>query len=1826
MGNQNKHIYTGLLILLVLSCVANTFGQGRSDNFWIFGSTGQGLQFGLSDDSLTDNTIPTETLGNAGSAVAVDPITGDIYFYTDGSVLYDGQGQTIPGLDIGNGTGNQPVVIVPMPGDDIIDGVREYYAFVNDGGTLYYYTILVDLTGGGYPSVTVDNGPTDLGISNVAPGMTVVPSADGSTYYIVTQEAGTPNFQVIDAATLTPTLVTTAPDITAPFAATNMEYSPATGQLAVAYGGGVHVLNTDGAGGLSFSETVGTGPAVNDVAWSRDGSKLYYSTGATIFQHDFTSGTFAIVPGVTGNGSFGLQQGPDGSVYHLYETAGGEYHLGRITMADSAATLVTYENELLNGANFGGSQFPQVAYAAQGDLVFNVQQIGQCTNNPVQLIPQFPEGTPQPDSIIWALPSGDFNGFSPAFTPEEAGGSVPVVAYWGDSAVFQVVPLNLQDFQLQIPIVQDTTICPGDSTILCAAPESGQGQGGQQPGGGGVSIPGVGGGDSCDPGNYTYLWSTGATTPDITVTEAGVYWVLVSDPQTGCTAYAESNVKEYQVENQTYNVWYFGNGAGIDFNNLYDNPNNPDDNGDGEDNDGQVVAVSGGQSTAPEGVEAISDANGDGLFYTDGHTLYFVNNGNHSEVPDATGVPADLTAGTTGSATMVGMVQIPGTDASYYIFTATPVEEGGYALRYATVNLNGLNPLTGQPGPVVTSSNNVLFVRSTERISIQGGRGGPATLIVHEYGNNNFRAYSITEQGIGTPVVSSVGSNHDLTVAEDAQGYIKFGGDSTGTIVGVVADNRVELFNFDQATLEMTDPTVVDFSSVGAQPYGIEFQTDSTGNTVVIVSTDNGIYVASVDRPLEEGSIINISPVSNATGVFGAIQQGPDGQVYVAQDGATSLGTVSGNPNDPTSYTYQTDQVELPNGATVTRGLPSYVNQGGNSFPEPNITVDDACVGNETMFSAQGRDDVIETYDWVIVRLNEDGTESFVGLTDSLRTEQSFSFAIDTVGDYEARVTLSNECDIDTVMVQAFTMGVAPEVTLPESVNLCNGGVDLTAVDPADDDGTLTFQWIQQGAVGGGNLPPTNTITATEPGFYNVTVMNADSCISEGEVFVVDNRPQIALPEDFTLCQNEERELDVEVPSAGDPGYEWIILDENDQVVTSINEPVIEVSEITPDAGIYQYTVTVTDDIGCFVQDTVVVTILESPAIESSVIESSCGTDDGEITVNVTSDPNETYTYTLTDRSGTMVDSGTGLTFTTSSLGAGVYTATVSNSLGCTTNQNISISDANADFNVADPLAQSGCDDTGTFAIEINPNDPPNFNGVNWTIYDENGFAVYNGTNTSSLSFSIPETNPSPNNGLAPGFYSLEFESIPGGCIRALDNLEIPEPDSVDFDLPRFINACDIPTPVAALDPATGEPLNPGNNTYSFVWTNITGGVAGNAGLSSRTRNPVQISQSGIYEVEVTDLIGAVCPATRQVEVTFETPPTIQTIVELEDNSCEAGEKVIGVEFVDPNVASGNNLIYEWSVQLADGTVLTNIGASQNITVDRTGEYSVVVRRRGGNSACTIASRPQPVVVNQPLSVTILYGSACADGTDIPLVARVRTDGTDSLRYEWYNAEGTRLPASSDTLLLRPNMPDGEYSVIVTQLTANGCSADAAASVTRNPVPETNLGEGPFIICTDTSADPDEQYVVLEVSPASAINWITPTGSDSNTTTLPASVPGMYIVEITNEFGCTIIDSVEVIEDCTPSIVAPNAFRPGGVNSEFFVYPRYVADEDFEIRIYNRWGELVFQSNSKDFRWDGTYNGRPAPLGSYPYIITYKSDTDTSGDLLEERGGVTIIR
>lgn len=123
--------------------------------------------------------------------------------------------------------------------------------------------------------------------------------------------------------------------------------------------------------------------------------------------------------------------------------------------------------------------------------------------------------------------------------------------------------------------------------------------------------------------------------------------------------------------------------------------------------------------------------------------------------------------------------------------------------------------------------------------------------------------------------------------------------------------------------------------------------------------------------------------------------------------------------------------------------------------------------------------------------------------------------------------------------------------------------------------------------------------------------------------------------------------------------------------------------------------------------------------------------------------------------------------------------------------------------------------------------------------------------------------------------------------------------------------------------------------------------------------------------------------------------------------------------------------------------------------------------------------------------------------------------------------------------------------------------------------------------------------------------------------------PGAYTLYIRDSAGCTSQTTVNINEeDCTPKFEAPNVFTPNGdgINDVFKLKTMEKLFE-FEIRIFNRWGNqvLAYNGEPEDFEWNGKIkgNGQNAADGVYFYVATYK---DYKGKKKKQSGSVTILR
>ncbi len=173
-------------------------------------------------------------------------------------------------------------------------------------------------------------------------------------------------------------------------------------------------------------------------------------------------------------------------------------------------------------------------------------------------------------------------------------------------------------------------------------------------------------------------------------------------------------------------------------------------------------------------------------------------------------------------------------------------------------------------------------------------------------------------------------------------------------------------------------------------------------------------------------------------------------------------------------------------------------------------------------------------------------------------------------------------------------------------------------------------------------------------------------------------------------------------------------------------------------------------------------------------------------------------------------------------------------------------------------------------------------------------------------------------------------------------------------------------------------------------------------------------------------------------------------------------------------------------------------------------------------------------------------------------------------------------------------------------------------SVFIAPLPLVQLGNDTFLCLQGNS-------VVLSnkaaVQPGDQYLWNT---GDS----IPALVvrqPDDYQLRITNRFGCSNIESVTVHKDCYTDI--PNVFTPNGDGINDYFFPRQHLSRNiaaFHFQIWNRWGQMLFETRSIDGRgWDGKQNGQEQPSGSYVYQlkIVYHDGKQESYN-----GNITLVR
>ncbi len=281
----------------------------------------------------------------------------------------------------------------------------------------------------------------------------------------------------------------------------------------------------------------------------------------------------------------------------------------------------------------------------------------------------------------------------------------------------------------------------------------------------------------------------------------------------------------------------------------------------------------------------------------------------------------------------------------------------------------------------------------------------------------------------------------------------------------------------------------------------------------------------------------------------------------------------------------------------------------------------------------------------------------------------------------------------------------------------------------------------------------------------------------------------------------------------------------------------------------------------------------------------------------------------------------------------------------------------------------------------------------------------------------------------------------------------------------------------------------------------------------------------------------------------------------------------------------GNNSTYLWQ----DGSTTPTLNVSQG------GIYSVEVTTLG----CTSSDEVEIFYTSLPIVDLGNDTLICQDGE---LLLDAYYD--DVTTYTWQN--NSNLPTFNVT-------EPGTYTVTL----ENICGTTTDEIVIGENVPPV-----PLFIGNDTVICIGDSYLI-DATNTNTTHYLWHTGSDEPTITVQD--PGFYAITWANECGF-VTESIEV-EDrkCECPVIFPNAFSPDGNGwNERFNTVSPCAFTKYNLKIFSRWGELLFETSDPSFDagWNGTFNGKDVQDGVYVYTCEYEHEFDKG----RISGDVTILR
>jgi gliding motility-associated-like protein len=473
-----------------------------------------------------------------------------------------------------------------------------------------------------------------------------------------------------------------------------------------------------------------------------------------------------------------------------------------------------------------------------------------------------------------------------------------------------------------------------------------------------------------------------------------------------------------QSDANVNNVWYFGDGAGLDF------------------NAGAIPDVlEDGELDSFEGCASVSNTDGELLFYASSNTVY---RSDHQVMTNGFDIN-----GSESTIQSVIIVPSPADDDTYYLFSLdTDYLLGNYTgLSYSVIDMtqwSGFGAVTEEKNIQLTDE--PLFEGLT---AVKHANGTDVWVLTQLVDTMTFQAYLVTEDGIEmTPVESYA----DITDALGWQSAMKVSPDGQKVACVYSGAYKGQVLDFDPFTGILSNAIDLEIDSENVQdwaPYGCEFSPN--GERLYVSHLDYGPIVqydlTSTDIPASRADVgVNNGVSGNAP--YASLQLAPNGAIYAACYGEQFISQIN-LPNELAADCAFQDTSVVFTSKTCKFGLPQFVQK---STVEALFTYTDACKGDTVYF------ETITTYDSLLWNFGDPVSGDLNFSTDSFAYHvyaEAGTYTV-TLEQYVGEIVLDQDEDIN---IPGPTLSI--EYNLQKDTVCTGDQVKLTATTSGD----ATFLW-----------------------------------------------------------------------------------------------------------------------------------------------------------------------------------------------------------------------------------------------------------------------------------------------------------------------------------------------------------------------------------------------------------------------------------------------------------------------------------------------------------------------------------------------------------------------------------------------------------------------------------------------------------------------------------------------------------------------------------------------------------------------------------------------